>query len=163
MKRTFYFFLLIFFTQNSFAQENLSWQGYFSYTEIKDLSASTTQVFAASENALFSKNLTTNVVKTTNTIDGLSGQTISALYHSAASIKPWWYENGLIIAINETDGTLLNIVDIINKQLPPNIKKINHFMEIGGTAPVILGLFNSTWRLCNLGILILLVTMVPKL
>jgi hypothetical protein len=59
------FFLLIFFTQNSFAQENLSWQGYFSYTEIKDLSASTTQVFAASENALFSKNLTTNVVKTT--------------------------------------------------------------------------------------------------
>jgi hypothetical protein len=43
--------LLIFFTQNSFAQENLSWQGYFSYTEIKDLSASTTQVFAASENA----------------------------------------------------------------------------------------------------------------
>jgi hypothetical protein len=39
--------LLIFFTQNSFAQENLSWQGYFSYTEIKDLSASTTQVFAA--------------------------------------------------------------------------------------------------------------------
>jgi hypothetical protein len=69
MKRTFYF-LLIFFTQNSFAQENLSWQGYFSYTEIKDLSAST-QVFAASENALFSKNLTTNVVKTTNTYDGL--------------------------------------------------------------------------------------------
>jgi hypothetical protein len=77
------FFLLIFFYQNSFAQENLSWQGYF-HTEIKDLSASTTQVFAASENALFSKNLTTNVVKTTNTIDGLSGQTISALYYSAA-------------------------------------------------------------------------------
>ena len=137
MKKNVLFFLLIFFTQNSFAQENLSWQGYFSYTEIKDLSASTTQVFAASENALFSKNLTTNVVKTTNTIDGLSGQTISALYYSAASNKTLvGYENGLIIAINETDGTLLNIVDIINKQLPPNIKKINHFMEIGGTAYV---------------------------
>ncbi|MFV8363137.1 T9SS type A sorting domain-containing protein [Flavobacterium sp. ZT3P35] len=137
MKKYVLFFLLIFFTQNSFAQENLSWQGYFSYTDIKDLSASTTQVFAASENALFSKNLTTNVVKTTNTIDGLSGQTISALYYSAASNKTLvGYENGLIIAINETDGTLLNIVDIINKQLPPNIKKINHFMEIGGTAYV---------------------------
>ena len=137
MKKNVLFFLLIFFTQNSFAQENLSWQGYFSYTDIKDLSASTTQVFAASENALFSKNLTTNVVKTTNTIDGLSGQTISALYYSAASNKTLvGYENGLIIAINETDGTLLNIVDIINKQLPPNIKKINHFMEIGGTAYV---------------------------
>ena len=137
MKKYVLFFLLIFFTQNSFAQENLSWQGYFSYTEIKDLSASTTQVFAASENALFSKNITTNVVKTTNTIDGLSGQTISALYYSAASNKTLvGYENGLIIAINETDGTLLNIVDIINKQLPPNTKKINHFMEIGGTAYV---------------------------
>jgi hypothetical protein len=68
------------------------------------------------KNALFSKNLTTNVVKTTNTIDGLSGQTISALYHSAASNKTLGYENGLIIAINETDGTLLNIVDIINKR-----------------------------------------------
>jgi hypothetical protein len=94
----------------------LSWQGYFSYTEIKDLSASTTQFLQLLKNALFSKNLTTNVVKTTNTIDGLSGQTISALYHSAASNKTLGYENGLIIAINETDGTLLNIVDIINKQ-----------------------------------------------
>ena len=123
--------------QISFAQENLSWQGYFSYTEIKDLAVSATQVFAASENALFSKNLATNVVKTTNTIDGLSGQTISALYYSAASNKTLvGYENGLIIVINETDGTLLNIVDIINKQLPPNIKKINHFMEIGGTSYV---------------------------
>jgi hypothetical protein len=66
------------------------------HTQIKDLSASTTQVFAASENALFSKNLTTNVVKTTNTIDGLSGQTISALYYSAASnktgrVRKWTY------------------------------------------------------------------------
>jgi hypothetical protein len=43
-KRTFYFFFADIFTQNSFAQENLSWQGFFSYTEIKDLSASTTQV-----------------------------------------------------------------------------------------------------------------------
>jgi hypothetical protein len=34
----------------------LLWQGYFSYNEIKDVSVSTTTIFAASENALFSKN-----------------------------------------------------------------------------------------------------------
>jgi hypothetical protein len=66
----------------------LLWQGYFSYNEIKDVSVSTTTIFAASENALFSKNTTDNQIKTTNTIDGLSGQTISSFY-SAVLIKHW--------------------------------------------------------------------------
>lgn len=133
MKKIVLYFLLINFSQNSFAQEKVSWQGYFSYTEIKDVSASVNAVFAASENALFSKNVMTNVFKTTNTIDGLSGQTISSIYYSETSNKTLvGYENGLIIAINETDGSLLKVVDIINKQLPPNIKKINHFMEFDG-------------------------------
>lgn len=137
MKKNVLYFLLIFFIQNSFAQSNLSWQGYFSYNEIKDVSVSATAVFAASENALFSKNVATNVIKTTNTIDGLSGQTISSIYHSTTFNKTIiGYENGLLIVINETDGSMLNVVDIINKQLPPNIKKINHFMEFDGIAYV---------------------------
>lgn len=119
--------------QIGFAQNNLLWQGYFSYNEIKDLSESSTTIFAASENALFSKNTATNQIKTTNTIDGLSGQTISTLYHSSTFNKTLvGYENGLIIVINEADGKMLNVVDIINKQLPSNLKKINHFMEFDG-------------------------------
>jgi hypothetical protein len=70
--------------------------------------------FAASENALFSKNLTTNVVKLLPIF-----RTNDFHYTIAQQAKTLvGYENGLIIAINETDGTLLNIVDIINKQLP---------------------------------------------
>jgi len=116
-----------------FAQNNLLWQGYFSYNDIRDVSESPTSVFAASENALFSKNTTTNHLKTTNTIDGLSGQTIASLYYSASSNKTLvGYENGLMIVINEADGSMLNVVDIVNKQLPSNIKKINHFMEYNG-------------------------------
>ena len=42
------------------------------------------------------------------------------------------YENGLMIVINEADGSMSKIVDIINKQLPSGIKKINHFMEHEG-------------------------------
>ena len=37
-----------------------------------------------------------------------------------------------MIVINEKDGSMLNIVDIISKQLPANLKKINHFMEYNG-------------------------------
>jgi len=109
------------------------WQGYFSYNDIRDVSQSATAIFAASENALFSKNITTNQIKTTNTIDGLSGQTIVSLYYSPISNKTLiGYENGLMTVINEADGSMLNVVDIINKQLPANLKKINHFMEYDG-------------------------------
>lgn len=133
MKKKFLYFLFMMVVQIGFAQNNLLWKGYFSYNEIKDLSESQIAVFAASENALFSSNISTNLIKTTNTIDGLSGQTISSLYYSPTFNKTLiGYENGLMIVINVADGSVLNVVDIINKQLPANIKKINHFMEYNG-------------------------------
>ena len=126
-------FIVLITVQLGFAQNNFLWQGYFSYNEITDLSESPTTIYAASENALFSVNSATSQIKTTNTVDGLSGQTISSLYHSETFNKTLvGYENGLMIVINESDGSMLNVVDIINKQLPPNIKKINHFMEFEG-------------------------------
>ena len=115
------------------AQSNQLWKGYYSYNSIRDLAQAPMTIYAASENALFSKNLGTNVLKTTTTVDGLSGQTISALYHSeVANLTLIGYANGLMIVINEADGSMTNVVDILNKQLQPNIKKINHFMEYDG-------------------------------
>lgn len=130
-----YFFSLLLFIsiQISFSQNSKSWNSYFSYNEIKDVSESSNKVFAASENALFSKSNSTNEIKTTNTIDGLPGQTISALYHSEAFNRTLvGYENGLLIIINEAEGTIKKVVDIINKQINPTIKKINHFHEHEG-------------------------------
>ncbi|MFH7011863.1 ABC transporter substrate-binding protein [Flavobacterium sp. FlaQc-52] len=133
MKKRFLCVLFLLLMQLSFGQNTLSWQGYFSFNEIKDISESPTTVFAASENALFSKNSTTNIIKTTTTVDGLSGQTISALYYSESAKKTLvGYENGLLILVNEADGGIVKKVDIINKQLPSNLKKINHFMEQNG-------------------------------
>ncbi|WP_026977208.1 two-component regulator propeller domain-containing protein [Flavobacterium tegetincola] len=121
--------------QTGFAQKNQSWKGYFSYNDIKDIAQSPTQFFAASENALFSRSTTTDEIKTTNTVDGLSGQTISSIYHSPTFNRTLiGYENGLLIVVNEADGSIKKVVDIINKQLPPNIKKINHFTEFEGIA-----------------------------
>ncbi len=133
MKSKVLYLLLLFVTQIGFAQNNLLWQGYFSYNEIKDVSESTTTVYAAAENALFSQNVSTSNIKTTNTIDGLSGQTISTLYYSPTFKKTLvGYEDGLIIVINEADGSMLNVVDIVKKELPSNSKKINHFLEHNG-------------------------------
>lgn len=131
MKKYSLLFLLI--IQIGFSQNNTLWKGYYSYNEIKDISQSTDKLFAASENAIFSKNIITGETKTTNTVDGLSGQTISSIYHSENFKKTVvGYENGLMIVINEVDGSMLNVVDIINKSLPSNLKKINHFMEYKG-------------------------------
>lgn len=133
MKERLLSLLLLLIIQMGFAQTNLSWQGYFSYNEIKDVSLSPAGIFAASENALFYLNTISSQIKTTNTVDGLSGQTISSLHYSPKFNKSLvGYENGLIIVVNEADGTMLNVVDIINKQLPSNMKKINHFMEYDG-------------------------------
>jgi ligand-binding sensor domain-containing protein len=133
MKRIFILFLFVFSIQFSLAQNNLQWKGYFSYNEIKDVAQSESQFFAASENALFSKSTLTNLIKTTNTINGFPSQTISAIFHSPTFQKTLvGYENGLLVVVNENDGTILNVVDIINKQIAPNIKKINHFNESNG-------------------------------
>lgn len=133
MRRIALFFCFLVAICTGFSQNQSSWQGFFSYNEIKDLAQSNATFFAAAENALFSKNTITNTLKTTTTIDGLSGLTISALYHSTTFNKTIvGYENGLLIVINETDGSILKVVDILNKQLPANIKKINHFMEYQG-------------------------------
>ncbi|PWA11436.1 type IX secretion system anionic LPS delivery protein PorZ [Flavobacterium laiguense] len=131
-KRLLYLFFL-FVLQITFAQTNLSWQGYFSYTQIKAVSDSPTTIYAGSENALFSKNVNTGIIKTTTTVDGLSGETITALYYSATSNKTIvGYQNGLLIVINEADGSMLKVVDIVNKNLPTSVKRINNFMEYGG-------------------------------
>lgn len=133
MHKRLLYLLFLFLVQITFAQSNLSWQGYFSYTQIKAVSESPKTIYAASENALFSKDSSTNILKTTTTIDGLSGETITALHYSPTFNKTIiGYQNGLLMVINEKDGSILKVVDIINKNLPANIKKINNFTEYNG-------------------------------
>ncbi|AOW08605.1 type IX secretion system anionic LPS delivery protein PorZ [Flavobacterium gilvum] len=133
MRKRLVYLLFLFLLQFTFAQTNMSWQGYFSFTQIKAVSESPSTIFTASENALFSKNVTTGIIKTTTTIDGLSGETITALYYSPTFNKTIvGYQNGLLIVINQADGSMLKVVDIINKNLPNNSKRINNLIEFGG-------------------------------
>jgi ligand-binding sensor domain-containing protein len=122
------FFLL--FTMVSFSQTNELWKGYFSYNEIKDISFGENIVVAATENALFSKNAITNELQIRNSIDGFRPSDISAIYYSTAyNLTLVGNTNGLIIVVKD-DGTIINKIDVINEvPVPPNNKKINHFLE----------------------------------
>ena len=112
--------------------QNQLWKGYFSYNEVRDLSESPNRLFAACETAIFSKNRTTNDIKTLNTVDGLSGQTISTIHHSTQYNRTFiGHENGLLIMINEATDAIQLLVGIRDQTggIPPNKKKINHIYE----------------------------------
>ena len=152
MKYFFAIFITFLSTQIGFSQNNQLWKGYFSYKEIKDISQSPNVIFAAAQNTLFSKNFTTNSLKTTNTIDGLSGQTITSMYHSTIFNKTIiGYETGLITILNEADGSILNVVDIITNGVNQNLKRVNHFMENDGTLYVSCDFGIVQYNLATLG------------
>lgn len=112
--------------------QNQLWKGYFSYNEVRDLSESETRIFAACETAVFSKQLATNDIKTLNTVDGLSGQVISSIFHSTSTNRTFiGHENGLLIMVNEATGGISLLVGIRDQAggIPPNKKKINHIYE----------------------------------
>lgn len=114
------------------AQNTALWKGYFSYREVRDITQSATLCYAASENALFSSNATTGEIRTINTIDGLPSEQVSAVYRSTTfNLTLVGYRSGLMVVILP-DESILKVVDILNKQLTPTIKKINHFMEHDG-------------------------------
>ncbi|MEO6347019.1 MAG: ABC transporter substrate-binding protein [Aquaticitalea sp.] len=128
----FFLFIVPFFGQ----AQNFSslWEGYFSYYNITDVDQSDTKIFAASENAIFSYDLTTADLKTITTIDGLSGETITSIHYSDAYQKlVIGHQNGLIEVYSESDSSILSVVDILEKEtIAPNKKRINHFNEYNG-------------------------------
>ncbi|UOK43044.1 MULTISPECIES: T9SS type A sorting domain-containing protein [Flavobacterium] len=128
------FVLLAFICINCFSQQNQLWKGFFSYAAIKDISQAVDKVYAAPENTVFSKNTVTNELKTINSIDGLKADIITAVHYSEAFRKiVVGNQNGLLLVVNENDGSVLNVIDILNKpSISPSKKKINHIYEYNG-------------------------------
>ncbi len=128
--------LLFFLGSLTSSAQNFSalWDGYFSYYVINDITQSSTKIYAASENAIFSYDLTTNELQTITTIEGLSGETITTiLYSDTYQALLIGYENGLMELYSESDNSILSIVDILEKAtIAPNKKRINHFNEHNG-------------------------------
>lgn len=124
-------FILVFFLPISLWAQN-GFKGYFSYAEIKAVTQSESKVFFAAENALFAQDAYTHQITTYNTINGLPGETISAVYYAPTANRLLiGYQNGLMAALHLGTGQVTRIVDILNKNLPPNIKRINHMSQHG--------------------------------
>ncbi|MDO6759875.1 two-component regulator propeller domain-containing protein [Tamlana sp. 2_MG-2023] len=106
-----------------------SWEGHFSYHNIKAVTQGNNKVFAASENAVFFSNNQTNELEEITTINGLSGEAISTIYYSPIyELLIIGYENGLLEVVFDNDSEVLTIVDIFEKTtIQPTEKRINHF------------------------------------
>lgn len=111
-----------------------SWTGYFSYVSIKSISQGNDKIYAATENSIFTYDLSTEEIAKFSTINGLSGKEIStALYSENFGLYIIGYENGLIEIIIDGEENILKVVDILEKQtIPPDRKRINHFYEYNG-------------------------------
>ncbi len=128
-------FLMMLISLTSKAQNfSALWEGHFSYYNIKDVVQGNDKIYAASENVIFSYDLTTNELQTITTIDGLSGESITTIeYSETYESLLIGYENGLIEIVSGSDNEVLRVVDIRDKEtISPVFKRINHFNEHNG-------------------------------
>ena len=123
--------LFLFFIAFSSHGQNSStlWQGHFSYHNIKDVALGNNRIYGASENAIFTYDLSSNTIETITTIEGLSGEIITTIaYSETHGILLIGYANGLIEIVSGPENKILSVVDILDKKtIPPNLKRINHF------------------------------------
>ena len=134
LNRYFFSFLFVFFsTVFSFGQSAVSglWEGHFSYNSIKSIDSGNTTIYAASENAIFSFDPLTQEIVTLTTIDGLSGDYITAIkYSEDYDVLVIGYETGLMEVYNFSSKSVLKVVDILNKvTIPPENRRINDFYQ----------------------------------
>lgn len=134
MKR--WLFLLIFATSFFAAAQTYEdrWTGHFSYVSVKDISFGNNKAYVAAENAVFIYDFQTEAIRTLSTIQGLSGEFISAVHYSENhGVLVVGYQNGLINIVRDGKERILKVVDIVEKQtIPPDRKTINNFHESNG-------------------------------
>lgn len=151
--KTLAFFLLVAFTNISFAQVySDNWEEHFSYLDIKDVSKGNNKIFAAAENAVFVYDLNTFEIETISSINGLSGETISSIHYSENyGLLLIGYENGLMEVVEDNNDDVLTVIDILEKPtIPPTNKEINHFNEVNDVVYISTDYGISVYNLNNL-------------
>lgn len=105
-----------------------SWEDFFSYNKVKDFEKVGETIYALSDNGVFIYNTTTEEIRKLSSVQGLSGETTSAIhYNESFNRLVIGYENGLIEVIDE-DGTISISADIVNFNQSGE-KRINDISE----------------------------------
>ena len=107
------------------------WETYFSYNSIPSIAEGVNEIYFASYNSIFSYNIFNSQIEKFDTLNELSGDEISAFYHSENNnIIAIGYSSGFLQIINLNSNSIINIYDILNKPtIPADRKKINHFYQ----------------------------------
>ena len=127
---------LLYTQQNKLSIETNSsaysgWETYFSYNSITSIAEGVNEIYFASYNSIFSYNIFNSQIEKFDTLNELSGDEISAFYHSENNnIIAIGYSSGFLQIINLNSNSIINIYDILNKPtIPADRKKINHFYQ----------------------------------
>ena len=127
---------LLYTQQNKLSIETSSsaysgWETYFSYNSIPSIAEGVNEIYFASYNSIFSYNIFNSQIEKFDTLNELSGDEISAFYHSENNnIIAIGYSSGFLQIINLNSNSIINIYDILNKPtIPADRKKINHFYQ----------------------------------
>ena len=125
--------LLLFISLLTYSQVDFSnsWEDLFSYNNVKDVVVSEAVLYALVDNAVFTYDTETEETKKLSSVNGLSGETTSAIYfHEATKRLVIGYDNGLL-EIVAADGTITIAPDIVNFN-QTGLKSINHISEYNG-------------------------------
>ena len=129
---------LLYTQQNKLSIETNSsaysgWETYFSYNSIPSIAEGLNEIYFASYNSIFSYNIFNSQIEKFDTLNELSGDEISAFYHSENNnLIAIGYSSGFLQIINLNSNSIVNIYDILNKPtIPADRKKINHFYQNG--------------------------------
>ena len=127
------FCLILFFAKTTGAQVDYSesWEDFFSYNNVKDFVKVANVIYALADNAVFIYDIDTQQTQKRSSIQGLSGETTTAIHFSESTNRLIiGYENGLIEVVDD-DGSISISADILNFN-QSGAKSINHIYEQEG-------------------------------
>ena len=127
------FILFSFSTFSLVAQVDYSdvWEDFFSYNNVKDFIKVDNVLYALTDNATFTYDFLTQETEKLSSVQGLSGETTSAIHYSIETNRlVIGYENGLIEVI-DSDGSITISSDIVSFN-QTGAKSINNIFEYQG-------------------------------
>lgn len=125
-----YWFILFLISFSSFSQTDFSdkWEDFYSYNNVKDFVLVNNDVYALTDNAVFTYNISTTVTNKLSSINGFSGETTSSIiFNNANNRLVIGYETGLIEVLKE-DNSIHISADIVNFNQSGE-KTINHISQ----------------------------------
>jgi len=125
------FLLSLFFLSLSFSAQtdySASWEDFYSYNNVKDFVKVDDVIYALADNAVFTYDMITNEVEKISSVQGLSGETTSAIHYNKTFQRlVIGYENGLVEVVDK-DGIITISSDIVSFNQSGE-KRINDITE----------------------------------